>query len=349
MHTFFIRINFRGIHGDMERMCTSMNIAFYGTKPYDRIWFEPLSQEYDVNITFYEATLDAHTAKLAKDHEAVCAFVNDDLGARVLDRLSEEGVKLILLRCAGYNNVDLDKASCLGIPVLRVPSYSPQAVAEFATALLLSVNRKTYKAYVRTRDFNMNINGLMGRDLYKKTAGVIGTGKIGRAMIRILEGCGMRVLAYDACPCEDLPVEYVSLDRLFEESDVITLHCPLNHDTKYIIDKKSLDIMKEGVYIINTSRGMLIRTEDLIDALLIPGKIGGVGLDVYEEEDGVFYEDRSNEIMMDDVLARLTTFPNVLITSHQGYFTKEAMEAIAITTLENAKMYMEGKELVNRV
>lgn len=326
-----------------------MNIAFFGTKPYDKIWFDPLAKKYGTDITFYEDRLSADTVKLAKGHDAVCNFVNDDLSEKIIEGLAEAGIKLILMRCAGYNNVDVKKANELGIPVLRVPGYSPQAVAEFAMALLLSVNRKTYKAYVRTRDFNMNINGLMGRDLYGKTAGIIGTGKIGRAMINILQGCGMKILAYDAYPNSELDVEYVSLERLLTDSDVISLHCPLNQDTKYIIDKKSLDLMKPGVYIINTSRGSLIRTEDLLDALLEPGKIGGVGLDVYEEEDGVFYEDCSNDIMRDGILARLITFPNVLITSHQGYFTNEAMEAIAITTLENVKMYEEGKELVNRV
>ena len=325
-----------------------MKIAFFGTKPYDRIWFESKSKEYDVDISFFEASLNVDTAPLAAGHEGVCAFVNDDVSEVVVDKLAELGIKIILMRCAGYNNVDLTTTEKYNIPVLRVPSYSPQAVAEFAMALLLSVNRKTYKAYVRTRDFNMNINGLMGRDLYGKTAGVIGTGKIGQAMINILKGLGMKVLAYDAYPNDKLEVEYVSLDKLFRESDVVTLHCPLTHETKYMIDRKSLDIMKKGVYIINTSRGQLIRTEDLLEALLA-NKIGGVGLDVYEEEDGVFYEDKSNEIMQDEVLARLVSLPNVLVTSHQGYFTEEAMEAIAITTLENIKMYEEGKELVNQV
>ncbi|MBE5925468.1 MAG: 2-hydroxyacid dehydrogenase [Lachnospiraceae bacterium] len=325
-----------------------MKIAFFGTKPYDKIWFESKSKDYEVDISFFEASLNIDTAPLAAGHEGVCAFVNDDVSEPVVDKLAELGVKMILMRCAGYNNVDIKAAERHNIPVMRVPSYSPQAVAEFAMALLLSVNRKTYKAYVRTRDFNMNINGLMGHDLYGKTAGVIGTGKIGQAMISILKGFGMKILAYDKYPNKDLDVEYVELDRLFSESDIISLHCPLTHETKYIIDRKSLDIMKKGVYIINTSRGQLIRTEDLLEALLA-NKIGGVGLDVYEEEDGVFYEDNSNEIMQDEILARLVSLPNVLVTSHQGYFTEEAMKAIAITTLENVKMYEEGKELVNQV
>lgn len=325
-----------------------MKIAFFGTKPYDRIWFESKSKEYGVEISFFEASLNRDTAPLAAGHQGVCAFVNDDVSEGVIDKLASFGIKIILMRCAGYNNVDIKAAEEHQIPVLRVPSYSPQAVAEFAMALLLSVNRKTYKAYVRTRDFNMNINGLMGHDLYGKTAGVVGTGKIGQAMINILKGLGMKVLAYDAYPNDKLEVDYVTLDTLFKESDVVTLHCPLTHETKYMIDRKSLDIMKKGVYIINTSRGQLIRTEDLLEALLA-NKIGGVGLDVYEEEDGVFYEDNSNEIMQDEILARLVSLPNVLVTSHQGYFTSEAMEAIAITTLENIKMFEEGKELVNQV
>ena len=275
-------------------------------------------------------------------------FVNDDIDAQVIEELAEMGVKGILMRCAGYNNVDL-KAAKGKIKVLRVPSYSPEAVAEFATALLLTVNRKTHRAYVRTREFNMNINGLMGEDLYGKTVGIIGTGKIGQAMIRIMKGFGMKILAYDVYQNPELDVTYVLLEELFEKSDVISLHCPLTEGTKYIINEQSIRKMKKGVYIINTSRGQLIRTEDLLEALRIPGRIGGVGLDVYEEEDEVFYEDKSNEVMTDEVLARLVTFPNVVITSHQGYFTREAMEAIASVTMENARALFEQNELVNEV
>lgn len=234
------------------------------------------------------------------------------------------------------------------IIILRVPSYSPEAVAEFSMALLLTVNRLTHKAYNRTRDFNMSLNGLMGIDLHEKTAGVIGTGKIGQAMIRILNGFQMHVLCYDPYPVEGLEAEYVSLEELFKCSDVISLHCPLTSETKYIINKASIDLMKQGVYLINTSRGSLIDTEALIDAML-EGKFGGVGLDVYEEEEGVFYEDRSGEIITDDNLARLVTFPNVLITSHMGFFTREAMQAIAHTTLENAYALENGLPLVNQV
>lgn len=325
-----------------------MKILFYNAKSYDKIWFEPLAEKLGYKLKFRSIRLDIDSVGLAKGYDAVCAFVNDDIDKQVIDELVKMGVKGILMRCAGYNNVDISAAKGR-IKVLRVPSYSPEAVAEFATAILLTVNRKTHRAYVRTREFNMNINGLMGEDLYGKTAGIIGTGKIGQAMIRIMKGFGMKVLAYDVFKNPDLDVEYVELDKLFEESNVISLHCPLTDETKYIINEDSISKMKNGVYIINTSRGQLIKTEDLLEALRVPGRIGGVGLDVYEEEDEVFYEDKSNEIMTDEVLARLVTFPNVLITSHQGYFTREAMEAIANVTMENAEALFENKELVNEV
>lgn len=325
-----------------------MKITFFGTKPYDRIWFEPLGKEYGVEIHFVESRLNWETAVLAKGCEGVCIFVNDTADKKAIDVLFDLGVKVIFLRCAGFNNVDL-KAAKGRIHVLRVPSYSPDAVAEYAIGLLLSVNRYIHRAYVRTREFNMNIHGLMGTDLCHKTAGVIGTGKIGQSMIRLLKGFQMRVLAYDVYPNEELDVEYVPLKELFSKSDVISLHCPLTPDTRYIISEESLQCMKQGVYILNTSRGALIDTKALLKALKEPGKIGGVGLDVYEEEDGIFYEDRSNDIMEDDMLARLMTFPNVLVTSHQGYFTTEAMQAIAIVTLENAYQYMNHMELMNEV
>lgn len=332
----------------MKGMVIYMKIAFYSTKPYDKIWFEPLGNEYGYRFKFIEAKLNEETVELAKGCDGVCAFVNDILDKKVIEDLATEGIRAIFMRCAGFNNVDL-KAAENRMPVLTVPSYSPEAVAEYATALLLTVNRHTHRAYLRTRDFNMNINGLMGTDLYCKTAGIIGTGRIGQAMIRILQGFGMRILAYDPYPNKSLDVEYVEPDELFEKSDVISLHCPLTKETEYIINKKSLSKMKNGVYIINTSRGHLIKTDDLLDALLKPGKIAGVGLDVYEEEQDVFYEDNSNEIMQDDTLARLMTFPNVVVTSHQGYFTIEAMQAIAIETMENIYAFDNGKELKNRV
>ena len=264
-----------------------------------------------------------------------------------MNTLQEMGVKGILLRCAGFNNVDI-RAAQGKLHVLRVPSYSPEAVAEFAVALLLTVNRYTHRAYTRTRDFNMNINGFMGTNLYRKTAGVIGTGKIGQAMIQMLRGFQMEILAYDPYPNPNLDVTYVSLEELMKRSDIISLHCPLTADTKYMVNQKTIGWMKKGVYLVNTSRGGLIDTEALIDGLL-EKKFAGVGLDVYEEEEGVFYEDRSNEIIQDEILVRLTAFPNVLITSHMGFFTKEATQAIAKVTLENAYALECGNALTNEV
>lgn len=325
-----------------------MKIAFFGTKPYDKIWFKPMSEDYGYKIKFLEVGLNIETVSFAKNSDAVCAFVNDDLGAEVIDALRKMGIGLILLRCAGYNNVDLKKTKECDIKVLHVPGYSPKAVAEFSMGLLLVVNRQIHRAYNRTRDFNMNINGLMGTDLNNRIAGIIGTGKIGQAMISICEGFGMKVIAYDPYPDKRLNIEYVKLDELFAKSDVISLHCPLTPQTKYLINKRSLSKMKKGVYIINTSRGGLIKTEDL-NEFLLEGKIGGVGLDVYEDEEGIFYEDCSNEIMKDSVLARLMTFPNVVVTSHQGYFTLDAMQAICIETMENAYAFENGLELKNEI
>ena len=318
-----------------------MKIAFYGTKPYDRIWFEPMGKEYGFDIHFIEAACNRETIFMAKGYDAICIFVNDYVDAEMINALYEMSVKAILLRSAGYNNVDV-KAAEDKIIIMRVPSYSPEAVAEFSMALLLTVNRLTHKAYNRTRDFNMSLNGLMGMDLYEKTAGVIGTGKIGQAMIRILNGFQMHVLCYDPFPVEGLEAEYVSLEEIFKYSDVITLHCPLTSDTKHIINKETIAKMKNGVFLINTSRGALIEA-------MLQNKFGGVGLDVYEEEEGVFYEDRSGDIVKDDNLARLLTFPNVLVTSHMGFFTREAMQAIALTTLENAYALENGLPLVNQV
>lgn len=324
-----------------------MKIAFYSTKPYDRIWFEPLGKEYGFDIHFIEAACNQETVFMARGYDAICIFVNDHVNADMIEELYEMKVKAILLRSAGFNHVDV-KAAENKITILRVPSYSPEAVAEFAMAMLLTINRMTHKAYSRTREFNMSLNGLMGTNLYEKTAGVVGTGKIGQAMIKILNGFQMRVLCYDPYPAKGVEAEYVSLNELLKQSDVISLHCPLTSETKYMINKDSIRNMKEGVYLVNTSRGGLINTDDLIDAMLLK-KFGGVGLDVYEEEEGVFYEDRSGDIVKDDNLARLLTFPNVLVTSHMGFFTREAMQAIALTTLENAYALENGLPLVNQV
>ena len=265
----------------------------------------------------------------------------------MIDRMCEMGIKALLLRSAGFNHVDIHAAKGR-IPVLRVPSYSPEAVAEYAMAMLLTVNRYTHKAYNRTRDFNMNINGFIGTDLNHKVAGVVGTGKIGQAMIRIFKGFNMQVLAYDPYPNPNLDVRYVGLEELMEKSDFISLHCPLTESTRYIINRKTIAMMKEGVYLVNTSRGALVDTEALIEGLK-NGKFGGVGLDVYEEEEGLFFEDKSSDIMQDENLARLMTFPNVLVTSHMGFFTVEAMQAIATETLENAYAVEHGLPLKNLV
>ncbi len=324
-----------------------MKIAFFSTKPYDRIWFEPMAKDYGFDIRFYEVPFNEDTIFLAKGYDAVCIFVNDYVNATMIQQLYDMKVKALLLRSAGFNHVDV-KAAEDKLHVLRVPSYSPEAVAEFAMGMILTVNRYTHKAYNRTREFNMSLNGLMGVDLYHKVAGIIGTGKIGQAMIRICNGFGMQTLAYDPYPNTKLDVEYVSMDELMTKADVISLHCPLTSETKYIINRETISRMKQGVYLVNTSRGALIDTDALIVGL-VAGKFGGVGLDVYEEEEGIFYEDRSNEIMRDENLARLMTFPNVLITSHMGFFTKEAMQAIAKETLENAYALENGLPLVNKV
>ena len=300
-----------------------MKIVFFGTKPYDRVWFEPLSKEYGMEVEFVESKCAEKSIILAKGADAICVFVNDKITASMIDKLYEMGVKGILLRCAGFNNVDV-KAAKDKLVILRVPSYSPEAVAEYALTMLLTVNRKTHRAYTRTRDFNMSIQGLLGTNIQGKCVGVVGTGKIGQAMIKLLKGFSAEILAYDPYPNEKLDVTYVSLEELMKKSDIITLHCPLTEDTKYLINKDTISLMKDNVYLINTSRGALIESNALIEGLLNK-KFAGVGLDVYEEEAGVFFEDRSDDIITDENLARLTTFPNVLITSHMGFFTSEAL------------------------
>ena len=310
-----------------------MKIAFYDTKPYDKTWFKPLAKEHNFDITFFETKLSKDTAILATGNDAVCIFVNDEADKETLDILEEAGVKTILLRCAGYDNVDL-KAAEGRFDVMRVPSYSPAAVAEFALTLLLAVNRNVHRAYQRTRDFNFSINGLMGMTLKGKTIGIVGTGKIGQAMIDVVQGFGMKILAYDPYPVEGIKAEYVSEEEIFKRSDVISFHCPLTEETRHMVNAKTIGLMKQGSIIVNTSRGAIVDTTALVEALKA-GKFAGVALDVYEEEDDYFFEDRSNEIISDDELSRLLTFPNVLITSHQAFFTTEAMKAIAETTLNN--------------
>ncbi len=311
------------------------------------VFFNEIKGQYNFKIKYFENKLNEDTASLAKGYDVVCAFVNDTLNKPVIDSLYENGVKLIAMRCAGYNNVDF--AACHGkIHVVRVPAYSPYAVAEHAAALMVTLNRKTHKAYNRTRESNFNINGLLGFDLHKKTLGIIGTGKIGQIFARIGKGYGMKVLAYDKYPNESLDLEYVDLETLYKESDVLSLHCPLLKDTHHMINKESVNKMKQGVMIINTSRGGLIKTEDLIDAIK-ERKVGAAGLDVYEEEEAYFFEDFSDEIIEDDVLARLLSFNNVLVTSHQAFFTKEALSNIAKTTMDNIKAFAEKESLVNEI
>ena len=319
-----------------------MKIAFYDTISYDRIWFEPLAKEKGIEIRFLEAKLNKDTVRLSKDCDAVCIFVNDSADKDVIKALDQYGTRAILLRCAGYNNVDIQAAKNK-IHVLRVPSYSPEAVAEYTIGLLLTINRKIHRAYNRTREFNFSIHGLMGIDLKGKTAGVIGTGRIGQMTMDILKGLKMNILAYDVYPNPNLDVRYVELTELFEKSDVITLHCPLTRETKYIIDKKAIKRMKEGVILLNTSRGGLIQTKDLIEALE-QGKFAGVGLDVFEEEEEFFFEDCSDQIITKDAVIKLTSYPNVILTSHQGFFTQEAMKQIAEVTLQNAQDLMENRK-----
>lgn len=326
-------------------------IAFFDTKPYDRKSFTDVNKDFGFDITYFDAHLNAQTAFLSGDFNGICAFVNDTIDSKVIESVVKHGVQIIGLRCAGYNNVDF-KAAYDKIHVVRVPAYSPYAVAEHTAALMLSLNRKTYKAYHRTRDGNFSINGLLGFDMYSKTAGVVGTGKIGKCLISILKGFGMTVLAFDPYPDEsyakETGIQYVSLEEIYKQSDIISLHCPLTKETEHMIDTQAIKHMKNGVMIINTGRGKLIDTQALIDGLK-SGKIGSAGLDVYEEESEYFFEDKSMELITDDMLARLLTFPNVLITSHQAFFTQEALHNIALATLNNFKEFFEGGYLKNEI
>jgi len=321
-------------------------IAFFDTKPYDKIYFNALKEKYNIEIEYFESKLSPRTAVMAKGTRAVCAFVNDDIGKETISVLKENGIEMIAMRCAGYNNVDLAAADGI-ISVARVPEYSTHAIAEHALALLLTLVRKTHKAYIRTRDSNFSLNGFVGFDLHGKTLGVIGTGKIGATFIEIGRGLGMNVIAYDPFPSLGY-LEYVPLEELFARSDVISLHCPLTSETYHIINDYSIKQMKDKVFILNTSRGALIDTEALINGIK-SGKIGGAGLDVYEEESEFFYEDLSESILKDDVLSRLIMMPNVLITSHQAFLTREALECIADTTLGNLRSFFDGEPLVNEI
>lgn len=326
-------------------------IAFFDTKSYDEESFNKINEKYNFEIKYFKGHLNRNNVILTKDADAVCIFVNDIADAEIIDALAENGVKLIALRCAGFNNVDISAA--LGkIAVVRVPAYSPYAVAEHAVALMMALNRKTHRAYLRTRDGNFALNGLMGFDMHGKTAGIIGTGKIAKILIHILKGFGMNILAYDLYPdynfARENDVVYTTMDELYHNSDIISLHCPLTDQTKYLINDYSISKMKDGVMIINTGRGQLIHTNALIEGLKNK-KIGAAGLDVYEEESEYFYEDKSDKIIDDDVLARLLSFNNVIVTSHQAFFTQEALANIASTTLQNMQDFIDGKPLENEV
>ena len=326
-------------------------IIFFDIKDYDREFFEKYGKNYNYEMSFFKSRLSLENVHLTKGYDVVCAFTNDDIGKETIDAMAENGVRLLAMRCAGFNNVSL-KDIHNRFKVVRVPAYSPHAIAEYTVGLILAVNRKINKAYVRTREGNFSINGLMGVDLYGKTAGIIGTGKIGQILIKILKGFDMKVIAYDLFPnqkvAEELGFEYVSLDELYANSDIISLNCPLTKDTQYIINRRSMLKMKDGVILVNTGRGQLIDSADLVEALK-DKKVGAVALDVYEEEEDYFFEDKSTQVIEDDILGRLLSFYNVLITSHQAYFTKEAVEAITVTTLNNIKDFIEGKPLVNEV
>ena len=329
----------------------SVKVAFFDTKSYDESSFDKVNQKFGFDIKYFKGHLNINNVTLTKGIDVACIFVNAVADAPVIDELVANGVKVIALRCAGYNNVDLNAARNR-IKVVRVPAYSPYAVAEHTLALMLTLNRKTHRAYNRTREGNFALSGLMGFDMHGKTAGIIGTGKIAKILIKTLRSMGMEVLAYDLYPDMDFAaregIKYVSLDELYAGSDIISLHCPLTKETEYIINDEAISKMKNGVMMINTGRGKLIDTQALIKGLKSK-KIGSAGLDVYEEESEYFFEDRSNRVMDDDVLARLLSFNNVVVTSHQAFFTQEALENIAETTLKNIQDFIEGRELVNEV
>ena len=324
-----------------------IKIAFFDVKPYDIAGFDKYGAAHGVDFKYFETRLNPDTAGLAAGMDGVCVFVNDDISGEVIDRLYALGVKLIALRCAGFNNVDLAAAKGK-LCVARVPAYSPHAVAEHAMAMLLTLLRKTHKAYLRTRDFNFSLSGLVGTGLYGKTAGIIGTGRIGRVLAELCRGFGMKILAYDAYPADGIDVEYTTLDRLFAESNVISLHCPLTPETRHLIDRNSLDKMKSTAILVNTSRGALIDAEALLAAIK-KKEIGGACLDVYEEESDIFFEDLSGHIMDDDVLARLISMPNVIVTSHQAFLTDEALDSIAGTTVRNIISFFAGEHPMGEI
>lgn len=321
-----------------------MKILFYDATSYDKEAFDKELKNYEgIEITYQEIDISLKTVSLARDYDAICAFVNSDLSKEVIEKLHDIGIRLILLRCAGFNNVDLEAVKACGMTVLRVPGYSPEAVAELAMTLALSVNRHLHKSYIRVRENNFSLVGLTGVNFYEKTAGIIGTGKIGAAMCRICQGFGMRVIAYDMYPNKSLDfVEYKSLEEVLKESDLISLHCPLTEETHHLINKDTIEMMKDNVIFVNTSRGALVKTEDLIQGIRSK-KFFGVGLDVYEEESQNVFENREDELLESSITARLLSFPNVVVTSHQGFLTYEALSAISQITLQNALDFENDK------
>jgi lactate dehydrogenase and related dehydrogenases len=327
-----------------------LKILFYGTKSYDKESFEIQLKNYnDIDMDFVDAELDHHTVYLAQGFDAICIFVNCIVDKAIIAILKKLQIKLILLRCAGFNNVDIEACKKNQITVMRVPSYSPEAVAEMAMTLALAVNRKIHKSYIKVRENNFALNGLTGTTLYQKTAGIIGTGKIGIAMAKICQGFGMKVIAYDKYPSSQLPfVQYVSLEECLKSADLISLHCPLNEQTYHMINEKTIAMMKDGVILVNTSRGGLIKTEDLIKGIR-DKKFFGVALDVYEEEGDYVFENLEDDILEHSTTARLLSFPNVIVTSHQGFLTKEALQAISKTTLENARSYQNNQLIQENV
>ena len=328
-----------------------MKVSIFSTKSYDRSFLDAANAHYQHELTFLEARLNCQTALLAKDAIAVCVFVNDEVDKRTIEALAKQNVSLIALRSAGYNHVNVQAAKDLGIKLVRVPAYSPYAVAEHTVGLILTLNRKLHRAYNRVREGNFSLEGLLGFDLHGCTIGIIGTGRIGTVVAKIMTGFGCKVLAYDLCPnpqCEAMTVQYVDMPQLLSQSDIITLHCPLTSKTQYLINQEAIAQMKPHVMLINTSRGALIDTNSVIAALK-SSKISALGLDVYEQESELFFEDHSDRILQDDTFARLMTFPNVMITGHQAFFTEDAMRAIAEVTLDNITQIEQGKTCGNEI
>lgn len=333
-----------------KKTATTSKITFFSAQAYDKVFFEKHNIDFGYEVAFFDTQLNEQTSKLIQDTNVVCVFVNDVVNESVIKRLAKKNVKIIALRCAGFNNVDLEAAKKFGIKVCRVPAYSPEAVAEHAMAMILTLNRKTHKAYNRVREQNFSLNGLLGFDLRGKTVGIIGTGNIGKAFAKIVKGFGCNVLAYDIvtdAEMENDGVTFVSLETIFNQSEIISLHCPLNEHTKHIVDKKSIASMKDHVMIINTSRGGLIETASVIKGLK-DGKIGYLGIDVYEQEEKLFFRDLSADIIQDDAIQRLMSFPNVLVTAHQAFFTNEALTQIALVTYNNIKSLLLDNDIENK-